>query len=179
MVTWFSLAISITFRSVTAPRRMAFRGGGSRFSLRGLAAHDDLEPQDLVRQPQRTLELGQDLGIGREVHHDVVALGLPLDLERETPATPAIDVADLSTGFADDASDAIQSPGHDRLVGLRGQDEHAFVLPQFSTSSGLDGPHRGSRMCGWRPVYRLAGRATLTPAGDTQVARSGVPSAPG
>src|SRR6266542_4140957 len=122
MVTWFSLAISITFRSVTAPRRMACRGGGSPCSLRGLAANDDLEPQDLV--------------------------GQPFDLECQTPAAPAIDVADLATRLADDAGDAVQRPRHDRLVGLRGQDEHAFVLPQFSTSSGLDGPHRGSRMCG-------------------------------
>src|SRR6187455_3058393 len=97
MVTWFSLAISITFRSVTAPRRMACRGGGSRFSLRGgLAANDELEPQDLVGQVQRPLELGQHLGLGRELDHDVVALGLVVDLERESAAAPTVDVPDLA-----------------------------------------------------------------------------------
>jgi hypothetical protein len=127
---------------------MACRGGGCRCSFRGLAAHDDLEPQYLVGQPQRPFEIGQDPGIRRELDHDVIPLGLPFDLECQTPAAPAIDVADLATRLADDAGDAVQRPGDDRLVGLRGQDEHAFVLPQFSTSSGLDGPHRGSRMCG-------------------------------
>src|SRR5262245_54323249 len=158
MVTWFSLAISITFRSVTAPRRMAYRGGGSRLSLcGGLAANDDLEPQHLVRQVERTLELGQNLGLGREFHHDVVALGLVLDLERQPAPAPSIDVADLAAGLADDPRDAIQCPGHDRFVGLRGQDEHAFVPPQFPTSSGLDGPHEGEQDAWLAPrVYRPA-----------------------
>src|SRR4029453_13116299 len=148
MVTSFSLPISIPFRSVTAPRRMAYRGGGSRSSSRGFAANDDLEAQDLVGKSQRPFELVQDLGFRCKLDDDVIALGLAFDLECQTPATPAIDLADLATRLADDAGDAVQRPGHDRLVGLRGQDEHAFVLPQFSTSSGLDGPHRGSRMCG-------------------------------
>ena len=42
--------------------------------------------------------------------------------------------------------------------GLRGQDEHGFVLPQRSTSSGLDGPHdvRGQDVAWASRVYRLS-----------------------
>src|SRR3972149_1373564 len=96
MVTWFSLAISITFRSLIRSPSDGLSGEGEvLLRLRGLAADDDLEPQHLVREVQRALELGDDARVRREFGHDVVPLGLSLDLEREPSAAPTGDPADL------------------------------------------------------------------------------------
>src|SRR5688500_2855046 len=140
--------------------------GKSPVRLRGLAADDDLEPENLVREVQRALELGDDRGLRRELCHNVVPLGLSIDLEREPPAAPAVDLSDRAAGLGDDPGDAIQCRGHDGFVGLRGQDEHGLVLPQLPTSSGLDGPPGGAGM-GRSRVYRFCVVATLAGSTDT------------
>ena len=66
---------------------MAWAGRG-KVPLSGrlcsLATDDDLEPQDLVREMQRSLELGDDARVRRELGDHVVALVLTIDLERES-----------------------------------------------------------------------------------------------
>src|SRR3712207_4123470 len=96
---------------------------------------------------QDALELRDDARVGGELHDDVVALVLLVDLEGEPTTAPPIDVADLTAAVGDGSGDPVQRRGYDRFVGLRGQDEHDLVLPQCPTSSGLSGPPRkGSRL---------------------------------
>src|SRR6185436_14468931 len=66
---------------VPLPARMAWAGRG-KVPLSGrlcsLATDDDLEPQDLVREMQRSLELGDDARVRRELGDHVVALVLTI-----------------------------------------------------------------------------------------------------
>src|SRR3972149_9916431 len=85
---------------------------------------------------------------------------------------PPIDGADGAASLGDDPGDAVQRPGYRGLVRFRGQDQHGLVLSQRPTSSGLDGPHGGSRM--WRGLQSIPGLPGRDPSIGVRHLRSAV-----
>src|SRR4051794_15134753 len=154
MVIWLSLAME---RSPFFLRSRLDRGGGS-CCLRLLGQEQDLVPDHLVGDLQRTVELLLGFGLRLEPHDDVVPLRLPGELIGEALASPAVELGHLTTGGADDLADAIDRRRHQGLVGLGWQDEHALVLPQRSPPLVWTAPREGEQV-GMRAVHECTGTA--------------------
>src|SRR5687768_9563306 len=117
---------------------------------------DELVADDLIRETERPLERLEALAFVGELPHDVVALGLVVDLVGEAAATPPVGSGDGSATVRDlllDPADLLV----DRLVIESGlDDDHELIGPHGASvlpvDPGVPGPPR------WGQGVRLAVR---------------------
>lgn len=72
----------------------------------GLGA-EDLGPEDRLVQVHLAVELLHDRRLGLQVDDRVDALGLLLDLVRETTTAPGVDLLDLPVALTDDGEEVL------------------------------------------------------------------------
>src|ERR671919_1466291 len=178
MTTWFPLAISITTSSLPSRPAMATAGSGGEDLCQLCRPLHDLVADDLIRQGQEPLHLGDDRRLRTELDHGVDALGLLPDLEGETPLPPPVDVGNLAALIGEELGDPIDDTGDRLVVRVRVEDDHDLVLPH-SSSCGLrppvgsrSGPSDGSTSVTaltWRPYQR--GLTRDQPAATRAVAK--------
>src|SRR3990170_1002636 len=88
---------------------------GCLAASQGLGA-EDLGPEDRLVQVHLAVELLDDRRLGLQVDDRVDALGLLLDLVRETTTAPGVDLLDLSVGLTDDGEEVLDQGGDSALL---------------------------------------------------------------
>lgn len=68
---------------------------------------EDLGPEDRLVQVHLAVELLDDRRLGLQVDDRVDALGLLLDLVRETTTAPGVDLLDLAVALTDDGEEVL------------------------------------------------------------------------
>src|SRR6476620_4464227 len=113
-----------------------------RESSVGLGA-EDLGPEDRLVQVHLAVELLDDRRLGLQVDDRVDALGLLLDLVRETTTAPGVDLLDLSVALTDDGEEVLDQRGDSALLEIGVEDDHHLVVTHVEpTSFGLSGHGR-------------------------------------
>src|SRR5919106_1186948 len=166
MTTWFPLAMSIPTLFIPSSGRWP---AGRRGSPSLCSLSNDLEPDDLVREGQHPIELGQRVRLGLERDEDVDPLRSAVDLVGKLPASHPVDVRDLTAAFRQDLRDPVHDATNLLFVGVGTEDRHDLILPQTPPPLVCSAP-RGSR----------GGRQILAPAlpyqgGVTRLRRSLLP----
>ena len=72
---------------------------------------EDLGPQHRLVEVQLAVELLDDRGLGLQVDDRVDALGLLVDLVRETATAPDVDLLDAAAALADDGEELVERAG--------------------------------------------------------------------
>ena len=108
----------------------------------GLGAKD-LGPENRLVQVHLSVKLLDDRRLGLKVDDRVDALGLLLDLVRETTTAPGVDLLDLSAAVTDDGEEVLDQGGDSALLRVGVEDDHHLVVTHVEpTSFGLSGHGR-------------------------------------
>ena len=104
---------------------------------------EDLGPEDRLVQVHLAVELLDDRRLGLQVDDRVDALGLLLDLVRETTTAPGVDLLDLAVALTDDGEEVLDQGGDTALLQIGVEDDHQLVVTHVEpTSFGLSGHGR-------------------------------------
>src|SRR5215218_8437941 len=112
-------------------------GGGCRGAGIGERSAD-LGPQQLgaqhgLVQPQLTVQLLRDRGLGGHVDHGVDALGLLVDVVRQAAPTPDIDLLHRAAALADDVEELVEARRDGALLEIGVEDHHELVVTLAGT----------------------------------------------
>src|SRR5699024_3042233 len=115
---------------------------GSCSALLGVRA-EDLRAQNGLVESELTIEFLGRCRLGVDIDHDVVALGLLLDLVRAATTSPDIHVVDGAVLSRDNLDQVVHCVSQRPLFEVVIKNEHELVLTHMSpTSSGLCGHGR-------------------------------------
>src|SRR5262245_4754428 len=99
---------------------------------------DDLGTQHGLVESQLAVQLGHRRRLGLQVDDGVDALGLLIDLERQAPAAPDVELLHRTTRRPDHVEVRVERRGDGALLERRIEDHHDLVMTQdVLTSSGL------------------------------------------
>src|SRR3954467_5025407 len=99
---------------------------------------DDLGAQHGLVESQLTVQLGHGLRRSLEVDDGVDTLGLLVDLVREAPAAPHVELLHRATRRPNHVEIRLERGGYGAFLETAVEDHHDFVMTQdFLTSYGL------------------------------------------
>src|SRR5262249_49980119 len=135
-------------------------------------------------ESQLTVQLGHGLRRGLEVDDGVDTLGLLVDLVREAPAAPHVELLHRATRRPNHIQILIERRGDGALLETSVEDHHDLVMTQdVLTSYGLSGrgpsaaggraSSSSSRSCGTEPEYTLRCQDRKRPRGASSASLGG------
>src|SRR5262249_9144398 len=134
-------ALSFVYGQAATPVRQS---APSRWGLAGTSSADvranDLGTQYRLVESQLTIQLGHGRGRRLQVDDSVDALGLLIDLVRQAPAAPDVELLHRATRGPDHVQVRVERRGDGALLEIRIEDHHDLVMTQdVLTSYGLSG----------------------------------------
>src|SRR3954452_251860 len=91
---------------------------------------DDLGAQDRLVEVELAVQLLHDRGGSVEVDDGVDALGLLVDLERQPPPAPHVDLVHGAAAVADDVEERVERGSDGPLLEIWIEDDHELVVTQ-------------------------------------------------